>query len=405
MATPIDNLEYERRVLSCVFGDKNFFQKAKLVPAEFQNVRYRKLYECLLDLKAEQFGSDEADGWLKESHRRTGEEIGDLLNEIPVAGLFSLEQMRLTNKQLKIKKLAGKCESMSGEEIMGELAELNATPIQNKQRKEVDLASFAKGGYREYLKSRKDRSEGIYSGREIFDKYTGFERGQLCTLAARPSVGKSALALNLAYEWAQYGFKVYYASLEMGIEELMNRLYARITGVSSTKFKYGSVEDSTLAIAEKDIGSIQGVIEFGYFPGGTMDEILSAAASKMPDVLIIDHIDLVRTVVKTDNEAYAIAQMTSSLKAFAGQKNCLVLCLSQFNRESKGDMPEMHQLRSSGAKEQDSDVVLILHRSLDPDSEEHKTAKLRIAKNRSGQVGDLLLDFKPEITMFYERKN
>ena len=190
----------------------------------------------------------------------------------------------------------------------------------------------------------------------------------------------------------------------MGIEELMHRLYARITGVSSTRFKYGEVEDATLVRAETDIRGIAGRIEFGYFPGSTVDEILAAASSKMPDILILDHIDLIQTP-KADNEAYAIAQITSGLKAFAGQKNAFVFCLSQFNREAKGDMPAMHQLRSSGAKEQDSDSVLILHRDLDPEGENFKKATLRIAKNRSGQVGDIMLDFKPEITTFCERKN
>jgi replicative DNA helicase len=404
MTYTTEHFKNELKVLACAFSDNKFHARAKLLPEEFKNTRYRKLYEELLVLKKEGFQGNDSKEWIAEANRRTQEPVEDLLQEFGLGGTYSLEQMRLLNKQNLIKELAAKCDTLAPSELMEELRTLSADHVSQKSQKEVNVTEYVKTDYRGYLKNKREKQEGIYSGRKMFDAVTGLERGQLCTLAARPSVGKSALALNLAYEWAQYGFSVYYASLEMGVEELTHRLMARITGLNATKFKYGNVEPANLIIADRELGGMSGKIEIGYLPGTTIEEILQAASSKSPDVLIVDHIDLVKTQGKVDNEAYAIAQMTSSLKAFAGQKNCLVFCLSQFNRESKGDMPELHQLRGSGAKEQDSDVVLILHRDLDPDAAD-KTAKLRVAKNRAGQVGDLLLDFKPEITMFYERKN
>lgn len=395
----------ELPVLACLFTDNRFFARAKVRPEEFTNLRYRDLCVKLLELHSEGFTATDSKEWILEAGRRASKHVEDVLEEPGVACAYNLEQMRLSNKQIGVKNLSVECDSLSSDELMDELRKLSADQITLKHQKEVNILDYARGQYREYLENRRLKQEGIYCGRKLFDGMVGLERGQLAMLAARPSVGKSALALNLAYEWAQYGFNVYYASLEMSVEELTHRLFARITGLSATKFKYGNVEEANLIIAERELSAMSGKIEIGYLPGSTVEEILQSASAKMPDVVIIDHIDLVRSSTKTDNEAYAIAQMTSAMKAFAGQKNCMVFCLSQFNRESKGDMPQLHQLRGSGAKEQDSDVVLILHRTLNPDDATFREAKLVIAKNRSGQVGEIELDFKPEITTFCERKN
>jgi len=402
MASLLETYEHELAVLACLFGDWSFAARARVEVHEFLNPRYRKLFEMLLALKAEEYQSRDVKEWIAEAARRCKEPFDDLLNATGCGCPYNLERMRLLNKQRKIQALAEECGVMSSDEIMGALRKLSADQINLKHRREVDVLEYAKKDYREYLKSRAEKKDGIYSGRKLFDSKVGLERGQFCILAARPGIGKSALALNLAYEWAQFGFSVYYASLEMSTEELTHRLYARVTNMTSTKFKYGTVEDATLIIAERELSGMSGKIQIGYLPGSTIDEILQCASAKMPDILIVDHIDLIRPTGKADNEAYAIAQMTSAMKAYAGQKNCLVFCLSQFNRESKGDMPELHQLRGSGAKEQDSDVVLILHRSLNPDEEGFRQATLRIAKNRSGQAGEIGLKFTPETTLFEE---
>lgn len=234
------------------------------------------------------------------------------------------------------------------------------------------------------------------------------ERGQLITLAARPSVGKSALALNLALEAAMLGAKVAYFSLEMTQNELMDRILARITRTHATRFKYANIQDSVLEWGFRELEAMPGKIMVEVPSGKNFSQILRQAEFMHQhaglDLLILDHIDLIlEPIRRNENESSAIARMTSSLKDFANRKNSVVIALSQFNRESRGEMPEMHQLRGSGAKEQDSDVVLILHRDTkDPDAVDFREARLRIAKNRNGQLGDIPLRFYPEFTYFEE---
>ena len=398
----IDDYKNELEVLACLFLDKSFFSHAKVQPEEFSSSRYRELYRKLLEMKAEQFLSEEASEWIAEAGRRSKMPVDDVLSALGVSCPYYLEQMRLAHKQRKIKQLADDCDSMSGDDIMFQLRELSADHVSMKHKKEVNIAEYVGSEYLDYLKKKANKETGVVCGRHRLDGLVGFEKGQLVTLAARPSVGKSALALNLAYEWAQYGLNVFYASLEMSVEELTHRLFARVSGVTATKFKYGNVDDAVVMRAKSEIESMAGRVQTAYLPGATVEEVLQSASANTPDVLIVDHIDLLRSSTKTDNEAYAIAAMTSALKAFAGQKDCVVLCLSQFNRESKGGFPELHQLRGSGAKEQDSDTVLILHRELDPDSADFNKTTLRIAKNRSGQVGDIFMQFKPQLTYFEE---
>lgn len=246
---------------------------------------------------------------------------------------------------------------------------------------------------------------GIPTGFTRLDSKVTIDHGKLVFLAARPSVGKSAMALNIAEAAARYGKKVCYFSIEMDEHELMNRLLASVSRISSTKFKYGEVDASALQRCKADLETFQDNLEIVFCPGASSSDILLMAEAKKAvkglDLVIIDHVDLIRDRQSgSESEATVIGKMTQAFKVFAGRSNVAILALSQFNRESKGGMPELHQLRGSGAKEQDADVVLILHR---PDIvDDPEEALLIVRKNRNGSLGQLRLRFHPNLTKFEE---
>ena len=259
-----------------------------------------------------------------------------------------------------------------------------------------------KADIQEYKKHLKDVSQkeahGFITGFKIIDEKCPIQRTQLVTLAARPGVGKTAIAMNMAYSMARHGANVVVLSLEMSPKELNSRIYAHITGRPAWEFKYGKVHQIHINNAESEIKNIKGEITIKYIAGADITSVVQHCG--YPDVMILDHIDIMDIDTRRETEASAIGKVTSTLKALAGKRNMAVICLSQFNRQAGACMPELHQLRGSGAKEQDSDTVLILHRDLDPDSAE--PAVMRIAKNRHGGCGITTLNFHGATMTFTE---
>lgn len=274
-----------------------------------------------------------------------------------------------------------------------------------EQLKSKDESFNVKASLKDY-KNEVDRRKnqgrvGLETGFFLLDKWCPIEPTHLVILAARPGIGKSAIALNIAWSVMRSGRNVAYFSLEMSPFELMNRLAAHISGVSGTRFKYGNPPVGVMLSVEDAISQAPGDLVFEYVPGASKSDILNRAKTMDADLIIVDHIDLMQEKGrKGENESTTIGRITSAFKAHAARQKCSILCLSQFNRESKGSFPQIHQLRGSGAKEQDSDAVLILHRDQEPDSDVEPV--LRIAKNRHGQEGDIKLFFDGPTTTFRE---
>lgn len=391
---------HELDVLANAFASKAFGKKYDLRAEEFNNKRYKALYEAFLSM--EDYSGPDSKAWIIEAGRRTGLSIDDVLDGDTFAGPHHLSEMRRENIQKRIKDLALVADSLTAEEIEKELNSLKSAPKHAFTATTVDLKQYVADDYEKYLKSRKTKEFGYFGSWEGFNSIVGPERGHLITLGARPSIGKSAFAMNLAYDYAQLGHKILYVSLEMSMFQLTNRIASQITRISNTRYKYGEVDPANLVILKREIAGMVGNIQI-MEGGQTMDAILAKARQIPHDMLVIDHIDLLTNDRgKNETEASAIGRQTAALKAHATSQKVLVLCLSQFNREAKNDFPQMHQLRGSGSKEQDSDIVLILHRSLDSDAEDFGLPTLRIAKNREGQIGDLHYKFVPETTTFTE---
>ena len=253
---------------------------------------------------------------------------------------------------------------------------------------------------------------GLSTGYFELDELTaGFQPSQLIILAARPSMGKTALALNICENIASQSRKgVLFVSLEMGEFELAERLLsarAKINGHDLRTGKgLGTREMNLLADA---IGKLHNSPFFiDSTPTRTMLQITATARRlkrrESLDLIVVDYIQLIDSDESRDSRQEQIAKISRRLKTLARELKVPVIALSQLNRnvENREDRrPRMADLRESGAIEQDADLVLLLHRPeyYDP-NDQPGMAELQIAKNRNGATGTVKLTFLKNFTRF-----
>ena len=250
---------------------------------------------------------------------------------------------------------------------------------------------------------------GIASGFTDLDyKTTGFQPSDLILLAARPSMGKTALALNIALHVAAVERKhVAIFSLEMSKEQLVKRLLSQESHVDSQKLRTGNLQDNEWA-ALIEGGEIVGrsLLEIDDTPGITVSELRSKCRKlqmeKGLDMIIIDSLQLMSGSKKAESRQNEVSEISRSLKAIARELSVPILALSQLNRkaEERSDhRPQLSDLRESGAIEQDADVVMFIDRERN-ETEEANKATVIIAKQRNGPIGDVNLMWLPKYTQF-----
>ncbi|MEW5950677.1 MAG: replicative DNA helicase [Elusimicrobiota bacterium] len=265
---------------------------------------------------------------------------------------------------------------------------------------------------------------GVPSGFSQFDDATGgFQNSEFIILAARPSQGKTALALNIAYHVAveaQKKIPVVFFSLEMDKMSLVNRMICAAAGINVSRVRYGkfSREDFTSLTGIVDTFS-KGKIWIDDTPGLTIMDIRSRARKLMLELkakdpnfdkmlVIIDYLQLIRGRGKIESRQQEVSEISRLLKDMARTLNVPVLALSQLNRKTEdktreGNKPQLSDLRESGSLEQDADVVAMIHRDhyYTKKDEDKNKATLIIAKNRNGAVKEIELGFIPEFTRFH----
>jgi replicative DNA helicase len=249
-------------------------------------------------------------------------------------------------------------------------------------------------------------------------KTAGLQPSDLILLAARPSMGKTALVLNIAQHVAFHDNKcVAIFSLEMSKEQLVNRMFSLETHIDAQKLRTGSLQDDewmTLMEGASVIGRSNLVID--DTPSISVAELRSKCRKiklEHPDfsLIIIDYLQLMSGSGKSESHQLEIAEISRNLKAVARELNVPVIALSQLSRavESRPDKrPMMSDLRDSGAIEQYADVVMFIYRDdyYNHDSEKKGIAEVVIAKQRNGPIGTVDLVWMPEYTKFgnLERK-
>jgi replicative DNA helicase len=241
---------------------------------------------------------------------------------------------------------------------------------------------------------------GIPTGLRTLDEMVGrWQPGRLIILAAAPKEGKTSLALAFARAATEDRNRaVLLASREMGDQELTERMISHAAGINVGKFQHRRATDHEFAEIVKasgSVGSRQILIDQWASTPALIHLAIQATQSKYPlDLLIVDYLQLLRSDGKPQNRDREIAEMTGALKHTARTLNIPILLLSQINRDSRKQerAPEMHDLRDSGAIEQDADQILMLHTVAKPESGPREV-DLYVRGNRHGEIGKIPLRF------------
>ncbi len=269
---------------------------------------------------------------------------------------------------------------------------------------------------------RGDQSlDGIETGFGDLDSLlTGFHPAQLIVLAARPGMGKTALALNISENVAlDSKIPVLYVSLEMSEVELADRLLCSASEVSSHKLrKWRPISDTERQrLVEKASELSTAPLYVDDTPGRRVMDIAAVARRIRRQegrlgLIVIDYLQLVEPDNMRDPRQEQVAKITRRLKLLSKDVRVPILCLAQLNRqaeEGRTTRPRLSHLRESGAIEQDADVVMFVHRAeVDQETQEERDnlsgeAELIVAKQRNGPVGDVPLTWRKEFTRFSDR--
>ena len=243
------------------------------------------------------------------------------------------------------------------------------------------------------------RAPCVASGLLRFDKLLGggFINGGLHIIGARPAVGKSALALQIALNAARNGVKIVYCSLEMSAEDCSARLVGNIGGLSSARLMFGGrlTDNEYMRFAEGTAELSALPIVFNRRSGMNVRQVEALAYREKPGLLILDHLGLLEPPDTRLSLYEATTRNSRALKLLAMRLNIPILCLCQLNRAAASDRSgsfraTMANLRESGAIEQDADTVTLLHNppcETDERTESPSLLELWLDKNRRGPIG------------------
>ncbi len=240
----------------------------------------------------------------------------------------------------------------------------------------------------------------------------GMQRSDLIVLAARPSAGKTSLALSIAYNVAvreEGGVPVGIFSLEMSREQLVQRFLSMETEIESQRLREGRLDDDEFQRVSEAMGRLsESPLFIDDTPGIPVAELRSKArrlhAEQEVGLIVVDYLQLMQGR-RTENRVQEISEISRSLKALARELDVPVLALSQLSRSVEHrtpHIPVLADLRESGSIEQDSDVVMFIYREdlYNPDSEKKGIAEIHIAKHRNGPTGKVPLRFLERNTKF-----
>ena len=428
---PPHSIEAEQAVLGAVLLDREAIISASefVNPEDFYKDSHREVYRAAVELFDRGEPVDLVT--LSEQLRQKNllEAVGgmafltDLSSSVPTIANAAHYAKIIYGKSL-LRKLIRACGEISEksfeaaedvEEII-EYAEKNIFDISQKRAftgfvplKEVLVSSFNKI---EELYNNKGATTGISTGfRDIDTKTSGLQKSDLILVAARPSMGKTSLALNIAQHAALLQkVPVAVFSLEMSREQLVNRMICAEANIDSHSMRTGNLsEDDWPKLAASVNRLSKANIYIDDTPGITVAEMRSKCRrlklERGLELILIDYLQLMQGSSRAESRQQEISEISRSLKALAREMDCPVLAMSQLSRapEMRSEhKPMLSDLRESGAIEQDADVVMFIYRDeyYHPDTEKKGIAEIILAKQRNGPTGVVELVWLDKFTKF-----
>jgi replicative DNA helicase len=431
---PPQNLEAERSVLGGILLENRAMPNVVEILREedFYRDAHRKIYQAMVDLSERNHPVDLIT--LTEEVNRKGslQEVGgavylaSLADEVPTAANI-LYYAKIVKEKSVLRRLIEAATEIARqgyeepEDAVSFLdrAEQTILEVSRSQQRQgfVPLRAVLQETFQsiEKLYDKQGMLSGVGTGFVDFDhKTSGLQRSDLVILAGRPSMGKTALALNIASHVAlKEGLPVAIFSLEMSREQLATRLLCAEARVDGSKLRSGYIKKSDFPKLTKaaDVLS-RAPIFIDDSPSMHVTEMRGKARQMRREhgveLIIIDYLQLMQGSGRFENRVQEISEISRSLKRLAKELNVPVLALSQLNRgvENRPDKrPMLADLRESGAIEQDADLIAFVYREefyFRDKPECRGKAELIIGKQRNGPVGTVDLIFVPEHTLFYD---
>lgn len=441
---PPQNIEAEQSLLGSILIDKDALIKIgdMIVPDDFYKNTHAMIFEAMLEL----YGKNEPIDILTLANRLEEkgqlEKIGGrsylavLSNTVPTASNIkeyaSIVERKATLRKLlaasdKIAQLGYKEDSDSVDEVVDE-AQQHIFSVSQKHLKRTftDIRTILHEAFEriDELHKEKGKLRGLPTGfKQLDNLLAGLQKSDLIILAARPSVGKTSLGLDIARHAAvKQKVPVGVFSLEMSKEQLVDRLLCAEAGVDLWKMRTGNLSDKPGSDDFPRIGHAMGTLSEAPIyiddtPANTVMQIRTKARRLQAEhglgLIVVDYLQLMEShkYYGGDNRVQEVAEMSRNLKGIARELNIPVLALSQLSRAvetQKPAIPKLAHLRESGSIEQDADVVMFIYRKAadrgyrleDIPPDERNIAEIHIAKHRNGPTGMVRVFFDEQRASF-----
>ncbi len=431
------SMETEQAVLACMFMSKYALDKAidELNSDYFYVDNHKKIFKAITDLKEKGSPIDLTTITAELDKRKELKTIGgyeylsEIINSTPTAANID-QYIRIINEKAILRRLyetanqiAGNC--YSKDESLNEILEDAEMSILNvvKTRKGTEFRTIQEVLYKtqadlEKLSKNKGEITGVATGfYELDHMTTGLHPNELMILAARPGVGKTALALNIATNVViDLDKTVAIFNMEMAAEQLVGRMISSIGQIDNYKIRTGHLENNDWKRVNEAISRLADTkLYLDDTAGMTIGEIRAkcrrlASSENGLSLIVIDYLTLIQGTSKyAGNRQQEVAEISRSLKTMAMELNVPVIALAQLSRNVEGrenKRPILSDLRESGSIEQDADIVAFLHRDDYYNSENNDKDKdlseteLIIAKHRNGPTGTINLVFQKKTMTF-----
>jgi replicative DNA helicase len=432
---PPHNIEAEQAVLGCMLLDPDVIPTVTelIKSTDFYRDDHREICEAILDITERAGPVDIITVSEQLQLRGTLDSVGGLdylasiTSAVPTTANARhyakiVEEKSLLRKLIKAASEISAASYEASEEAAYVLdkAEKSIFDILQKRStqgfthiKDVLLDTFVR---LEELYNSKGFVTGVPTGFTDLDyKTSGLQNSDLILIAARPGMGKTAMALNIAqYAAVQKHVPVAIFNLEMSKDQLVNRMLCSEVMVDSQKMRTGKLEDEDWNKIARALAPLsEAPIYIDDTPGISVMDIRAKCRrlklEKNLGLVVIDYLQLMQGRGKTESRQQEVAEISRSLKILAKELNVPVVTMSQLSRgpESRTDhRPMLSDLRESGAIEQDADIVMFLYRDdyYNPDTEKKNIAEVIIAKHRNGSTGTVELRWFGEYTKFANLK-
>ncbi len=428
---PPQNLDAERSTLGAMFLDKEAIYRAMeiLRPDDFYKDAHRYIYQTVLELtnKGEPVDLVTVSEALRQKKRL--DEVGgiayltELANAVPTAAHIEHYAQIVEEKSLLRQLIRSAGEIMAAgydaerdaEEII-DAAERNIFAITNRRTrrditslKQILIDAFEQI---ERLYETRGSVTGVPTGFPDLDRLTaGLQPSDFIILAARPSMGKTTFALNIAQNAAVHlKIPVIIFSLEMSKEQLAVKLLCAEAGVDNQRIRTGNLLEEDWPRLSHALGRLsEAMIFIDDSPSISALEVRAKARRIKAEyglgLIIVDYLQLMQSRHRLENRQQEVSEISRSLKALARELSVPVLAISQLSRaveQRTSKKPSLADLRESGSLEQDADLVCFLYREdyYDPETEKKNITELIVAKHRNGPTGTVEFLFQKEFSKF-----